>query len=603
MPETPSLLSRRRLERAGSLHWLHAVVVGLSVLLTLGAWHVSREQVEERKRRQFERECEQVLGMVRERMQKYEDALWGGVALIDTLGRDVRHGEWLRFTETLDIETKYPGINGLGVIFRVERGELDAFLDGQRVGRPGFRVHPEHGEHTLYPITFIEPVADNQQAVGLDMAHEENRHAAVRAARDTGRATITGPIVLVQDEARSPGFLFFVPFYGDALDPTEGGALRGVVYAPFVVRKLMEGVLHKENRHVGVRITDGDEVLYDEHLSEEPDHDPEPLHRTRQRLELYGRSWEFDLRSTRSFRSAQGSAQPLTILLSGLTIDALLLWIFLGLSRANRRALQYADDANRELTEKAADLERSNEDLARFAYVASHDLQEPLRMVGSFAELLDEEYRAGLDEQGRRWLAFLVDGAHRMQALVRDLLTYSRVGRHEYSFGPVDADRLLHGVLGDLAGAVEEAGAVLRCEPLPTLWGDEAQLRLVLQNLVSNALKFRDPGRRAVVQVRAVPAQGEGRVMLEVEDSGIGIEQRYADRVFAIFQRLHTHDAYRGTGLGLAIAKKIVEDHGGSISFRSEPGRGTTFRVELRTPPRGPSLARTRHRRPARRSA
>ena len=419
--------------------------------------------------------------------------------------------------------------------------------------------------------------------MGLDIGHETNRLRAAERCRDTARAQITGPIVLVQDEEQTPGFLFYVPIYEGgfhAAPEARQERFAGMVYAPFVMKRLMRGVLDKENRHVGVRISDGGAPLYDELTAGEPDYDPEPLKRVTLPLLMYGRNWVFDVWSSKSFRSAAKSSQPMTILLSGLTIDAFLIVLFGLISRANRRALAYADALTHELQGKAQALEQSNQELERFAYVASHDLQEPLRMVRSFSQLVDEEYRCVLDKQGREWLGFLVDGATRMQALVRDLLAYSKVGRVEAEPRLVDTDAILDEVLRDLTALIQEADArVVRDSSLPELVAVEGELRLVLQNLICNAIKFRRPETSPVVEIGAEFESHDCRLF--VRDNGIGIEPEYQERIFVIFQRLHAKTDYPGTGIGLAICKKIVERLGGRIWFESTPGRGSTFYVSL----------------------
>ncbi len=264
---------------------------------------------------------------------------------------------------------------------------------------------------------------------------------------------------------------------------------------------------------------------------------------------------------------------------------------------AMRRRLVTELDASRvqqeHLTRQAADLDaqavelrRSNAELEQFAYVASHDLQEPLRKVASFCQLLEKRYGDKLDERGTQYIAFAVDGAKRMQILINDLLTFSRVGRVNDAHVPVALDKTLDKAVANLAAAAEESGAVIeRPDELPEVTGDPTLLVMLWQNLLGNAVKFRHPERapRVVVTCEPDPGAGEDGAAwrLSVTDNGIGIPEEFAEKVFVIFQRLHGRDAYSGTGIGLALCKKIVEFHGGRIWIDTAHTGGTRFSLTL----------------------
>jgi signal transduction histidine kinase len=220
------------------------------------------------------------------------------------------------------------------------------------------------------------------------------------------------------------------------------------------------------------------------------------------------------------------------------------------------------------------DLQRSNSELEQFAYVASHDLQEPLRKVASFTQLLQQRYGAQLDDRADQYIGFAVDGATRMQTLINDLLAFSRVGRLEQPHTPVDCNELVARVRTDLSTAIEESGTTIEAGDLPTVSGDPGLLRLVFQNLLGNAIKF----RADAAPVIELTAERDGESWrFRCADNGIGIDAEYADRIFVIFQRLHPRSSYEGTGIGLAMCRKIVEYHGGRMWLDTEYTGGSAF--------------------------
>jgi signal transduction histidine kinase len=244
----------------------------------------------------------------------------------------------------------------------------------------------------------------------------------------------------------------------------------------------------------------------------------------------------------------------------------------------SRDTLQQEVDVRRETEKKLqltmTQLTRSNQELEQFAYVASHDLQEPLRMVSSYVQLLSERYTNQLDDKAQKFINYAVDGAVRMQTLIQDLLSFSRVTTKGRAFEMVDCNTLLRQALVHLQASIADKGAEITSDPLPQVYGDAMQITLVLQNLLGNAIKF-CVNVSPRIHVGAEESVDTWRIT--VQDNGIGIDAKYADKIFVIFQRLHTREEYPGTGIGLALCKRIVERHGGEIGFQSSVDRGTIF--------------------------
>jgi PAS domain S-box-containing protein len=230
--------------------------------------------------------------------------------------------------------------------------------------------------------------------------------------------------------------------------------------------------------------------------------------------------------------------------------------------------------AEEALQEAMADLERSNAELEQFAYVASHDLQEPLRMVSSFTQLLSQRYKGKLDADADDFVTYAVDGANRMQRMISDLLAYSRVGTRGKPLELTYCEVVFDHTLANMKLAIEESGAMITHDPLPSVMADDSQLVQLFQNLIDNAIKFRGD---QPLQVHVGVESKDGEWVFSVRDNGIGIDPQYKDRIFVIFQKLHVGGQYPGTGVGLATCRKIVERHGGRIWVESEPGKGATF--------------------------
>jgi signal transduction histidine kinase len=275
--------------------------------------------------------------------------------------------------------------------------------------------------------------------------------------------------------------------------------------------------------------------------------------------------------------SEEGSLNQTTAVFAVGALLALMITAVAGWTVSRDRVRRQRAEA--EVQHKIEELHRSNEELGAFAAVASHDLQEPLRMVGSYLQLLSRRYKGKLDAEADEFIAFAVDGASRMQLLIQDLLAYSRVGTTDRTPNFTSSEAALQQALLNLRIPIADSGAVVTHDALPTVMADEIELTQLFQNLVGNAIKYQKPGT-PLIHVSAAKG-ADKKWLFAVRDNGLGIEPQYFEKIFGMFQRLHGREEFSGTGIGLAICKKIVERHGGSISVESQAGHGSTFRFAL----------------------
>jgi signal transduction histidine kinase len=568
-------IERQKLIDSSRFHGVHWLILALSSILTVGAWYIASEQVNKRITERFERESLHVIELVKERMQLYEHALWGAVAHLDATELEIDNNQWQSYSQSLRIDKTYPGINGLGVIYNIKKDQRLSFIEKHKKNRPDFIVHPSHNAYELWPITFIEPLITNKQAVGLDVAFEENRYLAVKKARDTGLAQLTGPITLVQDAKKTPGFLFYAPFYKKGMSHStvseRQAAIEGVAYAPFIMSKLISGTLAVNQRHVSIKISDEGQSLYNDMDNTLADRiDPQPLFSKRFDVDFYGRKWQVTINSNLNFRHASGSNQPYFILAGGVVIDLLLLALFIVLSRSNKQALIYADEITRELKIKTTRLTKSNQDLEQFAYVASHDLKSPLNAMRKLVSWISEDCESILPDSSKEHLKLLNNRSERMNKLLDDLLDYARIGRHEFKAKPLD----LKATANDIFSLLDHPITFKLSVEKQVLLLPRTPIEVVLRNLISNAIKHHDKTEGHIqIHYKAV----NDMHIISVEDDGPGIPVELFDKAVEMFQTLRPRDKVEGSGMGLSLSKKTVEHYGGSLTIQSDGVRGTTI--------------------------
>ena len=569
---------RRALGDLGSLHGFHWLVIGLSLLVTSSAWWFSKSLVEERSAARFERETDHLVELVTERMNRYADALESGVAAIAARGGDIDRDAWRAFAATLDVEHRYPGVTGIGVIRRASAEGLADLVARERLAEPTFDIHPVVDAPQHFPVVHVEPLARNRRALGLDLVHEPRRLAAVLEAIRSGRPTISAPLVLVQDTSYTPGFVFLAPWWSDAGD-RDTKSVDGLVVAPFTIRSLMRDVLDDAEGQVRVAIADAGETIHDEHDPDARGHDPDPLFTRVVEVPVHGRLWRFDFRSNLAFRAAVAVHQPTLVLLGGIVIDLMLIALFLGMSRANR-AMERIADLNVELESRAAALAESNLDLERFACVVSHDLKTPLRGIGDLAWYLEEDLAPvlGADDAPpdvERNLARLHTQVRRMNALIEGILDYSAAGTDALHVERIDTRAVFEGIGGSLGLA---DGQLVLDGSMPVLESCPARFEQVMGNLVGNAFVHHPDRASAVVRVHVSRSGMYHR--FAIADDGAGIDPRFRERIFDMFETLKPKDAVESTGVGLSIVRKSVDGVGGTVHVESSPDGGATFVVD-----------------------
>ncbi|WP_441002553.1 CHASE domain-containing protein [Pseudocolwellia agarivorans] len=568
---------RERLLKAGQMNLVHWLIVILSIVITLTAWYYSKSQLNQKLEAKFERNAEQVVSLVKERMKLYENALSSGVAYIDSVETEITQPRWALYANSLKIDLTYPGINGIGIIYNIKPDQLNSYLDEQRQYRPNYKIHPNHTESEYWPITYIEPVAPNKMAVGLDMAFETNRYSSVKKARDTGEAQLTGPITLVQDAKKTPGFLFYTPFYKNGSKPKSiderRDLIEGVVYAPFIMKNLMQGTLAEKNRQVSIKITDSGDILYDDQDNKSlTDFDNTPLFTKQIDIKLNGRVWSFSIQSNLSFRNESTANQSSYILIGGLFIDSMLLGLFLFLSRANRLALDYADRINSSLETKTKHLEKSNKDLEQFSYVASHDLKSPLNAIKQLVGWVREDCIDIIPEESKNHLDLLTQRSDRMMKLLNDLLDYSRINRTEFKSISINLKEMTK----DLDKLLDIPSGFNIIAPDINITIPEVPFEIVLRNLLSNSIKHHDKENGTII---ISYEQGNDFHIITVEDDGPGIPEEFHEKAMEMFQTLKPRDKVEGSGMGLSMIKKIVTHYQGSVMIHSDGKRGTRILI------------------------
>lgn len=558
------------------LHWLHWLTITFSLFLTLFAWQFSKNQVEANKRSQFEKDSKQLVAMIEERLEKYENALRSGVATIHASGDEVSRKEWQLFSSSLNIDTRYPGVLGIGIIRYVKANELDKLILAQKKQYNSFDLHPKSSKPEYWIVTNIEPIDKNKTALGLDAAYESRRQHAITKARNSGEPTITSPIVLVQDQKQTPGFVFYEPYYKKGVHSSPKDRKQnylGMVYMPFIAKNLMRGTLHQERRYVDFNITDDGEMVYKEIDANSENYDPSTQFEKEVTVNIYGRQWTFNIRSNKQFSDAYNSHQPSIILLGGVLIDTLLILLFIMMGRSNQKSLQLTENLGKKIdSQKAAALYASKmASLGQMAAGMAHEVNNPLAIICGYADSLQKHANKNeLNNQAVLDSATKIKNTcQRISKIVHGLRSYSR----DVTASPKEE--------ADLQEIIDET--LIFCEDKFTKYGVDlsypktlkqsvicrpVEISQIILNLLNNAFDAAIVTKEKWVRIDV--SQDLEFIMIAVTDSGPGIPKEISGKIMEPF--FTTKPPGKGTGLGLGICQGLIQDHGGhlKIDFNSK---------------------------------
>jgi signal transduction histidine kinase len=583
----PSAARRRRVAAR--------LVLPVILLLAGVIGHViAADAGERRAHSRVDERADRIAEALEGRVNAYGGVLYGIRGLFGA-SEHVTLSEFHTSHEARAVEERYPGVKVVGYADLLRRADLPGRAREIRrevresgLSYPRFMVNPRPDADTdeFAPITYLAPPAGNEPAFGLDFLSEPLRRAALRRTLETHRPAATAPLRLIQEPADQRGFLVMLGVWdrrGDAV---------GVAYAAFRMGQLVDRVVPPATRNAAVEVYDLGPVtraplplaraerMYDTDATRDilRSHD-DGFGSHVIPMQVMGRHWALYYAPDRSLAAADQTLLNWLPLLIAAALAALAAWL-LGIShRTERRAVELAERMTESLRESQTELARSNAELERFAYVASHDLREPLRTITGFLGLLSRRHRDQLDDDGREFIDLAVAGAKRMDSLIAELLEYSRTGRGSTAPEPTDLEAAWGVAVRNLSAAIADAGAEVTAGPLPVVLADRGEMVQVLQNLLGNAIKYHHGATPPRVHAEAVRRGDEWEV--SVSDDGPGIDPRHHDRIFVLLQRLHTNDEIEGTGMGLAICKKIVEQHGGRIWVESAEGQGARFTFAL----------------------
>lgn len=495
---------------------------------------------------------------------------------------DVSRVEFDDFISSMDLDRNFPAAKGVAWHPHILAGDVSRFeamiaadrsLNGE--GYPDFHIKPESENFEYFPVAYAAPKGNLNKLLGYDLAPSESRYTAVLRSRDSGKLWGTAPIELMdlKGQANSTGFVIVLAVFDKTSLGKAGdhrGKFLGVLSATFQSSVLLANERLANFSALQVYdVTSAQRSL----IFNTGQAQPEDKSMT-SRITVAGRIWEFTFSKGMTHVPVWfGFSVNSIAAFSGLFISILLALLAFVLIMSRNRAISHATSLTQDLQRVNDDLIRSNHDLGQFAYVASHDLQTPVRNVQSTIILLEDALDRLDKPSATRYLGHLQKSAAHMQNFIGDLLMYAQAERPELILEPIDLNQIFREVLETLKFMIDESGAAIEVENLPLIRGDAVQLSRLFTNLLTNSLKYRHAARSPLISVSAESV--DGHWVVRVKDNGIGIESKHQARVLEPFQRLHRHDDIAGSGLGLNICSEIMSKHQGQLQIESELGEGT----------------------------
>jgi signal transduction histidine kinase len=574
-----------------------AVFLGILAIALIASVFTYR-QVDRRADQELDERARAVAGAIDRRIETYTEKLFG-VRGAFTGSEELTHTEYETFLGTQEVSRRYPGVLAIGYADLLPDRNRQAFIraadrDAKQadVGYPDLVIRPNAERPGTVAVTYLHPVGPNRAAYGLDLMSEAARRTALVLARDGAQPVATAPLRLVTETTDQEGLLIVLPRYlGTQQVPAAERRVELFRGAAFVAIRLPDLIRSAVSTEPGVdleiydvgavgavpsRLRAGDEAFDLRGGAQAPDADPEESRIFE--LQTAGRQWRVYYSTDEDLVGATERAVPWLILILGIVVAALAAAAVSFARSAQARAVGIADQMTADLQASQAELARSNEELERFAFLASHDLQQPLRTVNGFLQLLELRHGDELKGRAREYVEYALRGTRQMSTLIDDLLTYSRAGRNDRAPQRVSLEQVWDAALEQLQATIEENGATVTRGELPTIVADAGQMTQAFANLIGNGVKYRgDAPPEVHAEARRVADGWE----VSVRDNGIGIDPKDHDKIFGMFRRLHGDDRFEGTGLGLALVKRIVENAGGTIDVDSAVGEGSTFVIRL----------------------